>query len=310
MAQPDIDIEVWAEEEYFLPNAQTINKIRPINDLWRKGYDMGEKPDVQTWNYIWNMLSRWVKYMQEEQIPELGDLYLKRTGNLSELQDLVASRNTLQVYSKQEVNDELEKYLPLTGGVITGGLKIAGTTGVADTSPGLVIRHGLTAGAGIASFVNNRGDGITGGFVFRCLESDSTESGRVTIQKDGSLVTTATVQSGHLVSTGDATVAGTTQTATLNVTSQGATVGGRNVVRSVNAQEADGDGNVTISFPAQGVMGIRMGPLQSFRERGGTEHVPGGVMTSWADTGTSNYWVYLRPLQYLINGSWVTVAYT
>ncbi|CAD5236148.1 tail protein [Klebsiella phage vB_KvM-Eowyn] len=58
------------------------------------------------------------------------------------------------------------------------------------------------------------------------------------------------------------------------------------------------------------VRGIRFGAQQSFHKRDGTEYVAGGVMTAWADFGNSDYWVYLRPLQYNINGTWTTAPYT
>lgn len=58
------------------------------------------------------------------------------------------------------------------------------------------------------------------------------------------------------------------------------------------------------------VTGIRFGASAEYNERGNTERMAGGVMTSWADRGSSNYWIRLRPLQYQINGgSWVTVAF-
>jgi hypothetical protein len=58
------------------------------------------------------------------------------------------------------------------------------------------------------------------------------------------------------------------------------------------------------------ITGIRFGASTEYNERSNTERMTGGVMTSWADRGSSNYWMRLRPLQYQINGgSWVTAAY-
>ena len=58
------------------------------------------------------------------------------------------------------------------------------------------------------------------------------------------------------------------------------------------------------------ITGIRFGASAEYQERGNTERLTGGVMTSFADRGSSNYWIRLRPLQYQINGgSWVTAAY-
>ncbi|MEA5217490.1 phage tail-collar fiber domain-containing protein [Enterobacter cloacae] len=59
------------------------------------------------------------------------------------------------------------------------------------------------------------------------------------------------------------------------------------------------------------ITGIRFGASAEYQERGNSERMTGGAMTSFADRGSSNYWIRLRPLQYQINGgSWVTAAYT
>lgn len=55
---------------------------------------------------------------------------------------------------------------------------------------------------------------------------------------------------------------------------------------------------------------IQFGPSTSVKERSTAERLSGGVMTSWADYGGSNYWVRLRPLYYLSNGNWVLAPYT
>ncbi|ASQ17395.1 phage tail protein [Enterobacter cloacae] len=58
------------------------------------------------------------------------------------------------------------------------------------------------------------------------------------------------------------------------------------------------------------ITGIRFGASTEYKERRNGERIDGGVMTSWADWGGSNYWVRLRPLQYQINGgTWFTVSY-
>lgn len=55
---------------------------------------------------------------------------------------------------------------------------------------------------------------------------------------------------------------------------------------------------------------LRLGAPQTIKERRATERLSGGVMTSWADYGGSNYWVVLRPLQIYRNGVWTLVPYT
>lgn len=55
---------------------------------------------------------------------------------------------------------------------------------------------------------------------------------------------------------------------------------------------------------------LQFGASQTFKERALTERLVSGVMTGWADLGSSNYWVRLRPLYYLSNGQWVLTPYT
>jgi phage-related tail fiber protein len=58
------------------------------------------------------------------------------------------------------------------------------------------------------------------------------------------------------------------------------------------------------------VQSIRLGASGEYQERSNNERVGGGVMTAFADRGSSNYWIRIRPLQYLINDVWYTAAYS
>lgn len=97
---------------------------------------------------------------------------------------------------------------------------------------------------------------------------------------------------------------------TSSVSSQTSTVGGKNVVRSVNGTEADGTGNVNLPTAAY-VSGVRI----IGRTTAGVSESPviqGTVMTGWAYgdkkelRGATYYYGYL---QYLINGTWTTISY-
>ncbi|EFU3350679.1 hypothetical protein HUH01_004020 [Salmonella enterica] len=57
------------------------------------------------------------------------------------------------------------------------------------------------------------------------------------------------------------------------------------------------------------VQDIRLTAPVEYSERGLNERVWGGVMTSWADYGSSNYHIKWRLLQKFVNGQWLTVAY-
>ena len=233
MARPTTPIEVWAEEDYTLPNTQGPNKERPIDDLWAKGYDFGQTPDVETWNYLWNMQTAWLAYIENEEIPNLPNVYLQRANNLSDLRDVAVARTNLAVYSKLETDN---RYLKLTGGVLTGPVKFTAGGTALDTTPGLKIGWNDSNSAREANFVNNQGPG-SGGFIFRNVtDNNGAETGRVTIRQDGSLVTT-----------GALTVAKLATVNTLSVTANDAKVAGKNIVRSVNGANADESGNVSIT---------------------------------------------------------------
>ncbi|ECK6681541.1 hypothetical protein FSD04_01650 [Salmonella enterica] len=57
------------------------------------------------------------------------------------------------------------------------------------------------------------------------------------------------------------------------------------------------------------VQDVRLAAPVEYAERRLNERVWGGVMTSWADYGSSDYHIRWRLLQKLINGQWLTVAY-
>lgn len=401
MAAPTVPIEIWAYGNIVLPNTHELNKSRPIDDLWNKGWDLGEKPSCEEFNYVLNMVTAWAKYITGEQIPGLDGRFLRISQNLADLANKATARTNLDVWSKTESDT---RYVNVSGDTMTGTLSLprldfqasntdfayitttnpasdqtyfdfvvgdnpgnAGASGVDSMrfrfSPsggsifnmmelnaisataalcrvtGNIIASGsiqgstMNATTGTFTNVNVSGTVTTG-----TLQSTTTRATNLNVTGTGTIATISatntttsslTVNGTASISTMNATnstiqnltvpvkitatalqVNGATTTGSLAVSGQSATVGGRNVVRAVNGATADGNGNLTLTIPPQGVMGVRLGPLQSFKERGGNERMSGGVMTAWADFGGSNYWVYLRPLQYLINGSWVTVAYT
>lgn len=401
MAAPTVPIEIWAYGDIVLPNTHELNKSRPIDDLWNKGWDMGEKPSCEEFNYVLNMVTAWAKYITGEQIPGLDGRFLRISQNLADLANKATARTNLDVWSKGESDT---RYVNVSGDTMTGTLSVPRLDFQASSSDFAYITTtnpesdwtyfdfvlGDNPGTAGSSGVDSMRFRFTpsGGSIFNMMELNAISATAALCRVTGNIIATGSIQGATMnattgtftnvnvsgtVTTGtlntttatttNLTVNGTANIATMNatnatttnltvngtasantmnannstiqnlvvpvkitattlqvnggtstgslaVTGQGATVGGRNVVRSVNGATADGNGNLSLAIPPQGVMAVRLGPLQSFRERGGNERMGGGVMTSWADFGGSNYWVYLRPLQYLINGSWVTVAYT
>lgn len=71
MAKPKDPIYVWAAADVNLPGTGRPNKSKPIDDLLAKGYDKGQKPAAEEFNYILNMSSAWVNWIVNEKFPEL-----------------------------------------------------------------------------------------------------------------------------------------------------------------------------------------------------------------------------------------------
>lgn len=71
MAKPTNPIVVWARQDVNLPGTGRPNKSKPIDDLLNKGYDKGQKPAAEEFNYILNMSSGWIDWIVNEKFPAL-----------------------------------------------------------------------------------------------------------------------------------------------------------------------------------------------------------------------------------------------
>lgn len=121
MAVPQYPLEIWAKEDYHLPNADNPNKIRPIDDLWRKGYDKGQRPNAEGWNYMWYMQTTWLDHIYSEQIPGLNDKFLQKSLNLSDVPDKAAALANLGAYNKAESD---QRFVNVEGDTMTGPLTV------------------------------------------------------------------------------------------------------------------------------------------------------------------------------------------
>ncbi|AMM43824.1 tail fiber protein [Pectobacterium phage vB_PcaM_CBB] len=105
----------------------------------------------------------------------------------------------------------------------------------------------------------------------------------------------------------------------LVVSSQSATVAGRNVVRAINGTTADANGNVTLSITGGVVTNVRRGAEiavnrytlggESFVYRCGEgQYVTG--FNIWSKSGNNDEFrdMYSRPVQILIDGAWRTIS--
>ncbi|QXL90286.1 hypothetical protein [Salmonella phage NINP13076] len=370
MAAPTVPIEIWAYGDIVLPNTHELNKARPIDDLWNKGWDLGEKPTVEEFNYVLNMLTAWAKYITGEQIPGLDSRFLRVNQNLADLADKAAARTNLDVWSKTESDT---RYVNISGDTMTGALSvprlnfqpsesdyayITTTNPAADTTFfDFVVGDNIGNAPGTSSIDSMRFRFIpSGGSIFTMMElnaisgtaalcrvtgniiasgsisgasvtattanfTNTTVSGTLnapTIQsttiRTGTLTATGNVQGFNVVATSSLTtpyarVNGQCNVNALVVNNNSATVGGRNVVRAINGATADGNGNVTLNLSGF-VQQIRLGNRFSTGVSESTFYA-GHVMTGWAfgnkkELRGASY--YTAPLQYLINGQWVTVS--
>lgn len=372
MAIPTTAIEVWAYEDYILPNTHELNKERPIDDLWKKGYDMGQKPSVEHWNYLFNLTTDWLRYLTKEQIPGLDDRFFQITNNLSEVLDPAAARENLGVYGKEESDG---KFVKKAGDTMTGPLTLPRLNFLASSTDSAYITTTTPAsdvtyldicitdnagqpGTGIVDSIRfmfenaslgkikmaeiNSTDGVTGYLrVFGQFRANQ-------VNVDGPLVWTGAGNGGSLYLSGAGnmgsltvrgssflqdltasgvtatgmTVNGTITTNSLTVVNNSAVVGGRNVVRAVNGLTADGNGNLTLTFPETGVTDVRLSQegivdklsFVPWSEGRRAQAPAGSFITSVADYQTDKQYIedvdaiWYRYVQKQIGGVWYNVA--
>lgn len=119
ITKPTFPLEIWAESDQILPNSGQKNKIRPIDDLWQKGWDKGQKPDCEGFNYLLNLYGQWMQYLIDR--VDGGATFLKMAENLADVLDKVAARENLDVYSKTEATNA---FVNVEGDTMTGPLSV------------------------------------------------------------------------------------------------------------------------------------------------------------------------------------------
>ena len=120
ITKPVFPLEIWAEADLVLPNSGRQNKVRPIDDLWQKGWDKGQKPDCEAFNYLLNLYGRWIQYTLDRLDTPNAD-YLEIAQNLADVLDKAAARRNLDVYSKAEAGDA---FVNVEGDTMTGPLSL------------------------------------------------------------------------------------------------------------------------------------------------------------------------------------------
>lgn len=199
------------------------------------------------------------------------------------------------------------------GSKFSAGYFFANKVAYLDRAQGTYIGWNESGSRGESNFINNRGNG-PGGFVFRTINIDNTvQTGQVIFSGTGDLSTSGTI-----------TEAGQRVYSPNNKPSPEAV---NSIQRDTCNVAGFASGNATVPYmrhstsnavvtlatntwtTANFVSDIRLGTSSEFQERGNIERMSGGVMTSFKDAGSSNYWIRLRPLQKFINGIWYTVGY-
>lgn len=120
ITKPIFPLEIWAEADLVLPNSGRQNKVRPIDDLWQKGWDKGQKPDCEAFNYLLNLYGRWIQYTLDRLDTPNTD-YLEIAQNLADVLDKAAARKNLDVYSKAEAANT---FVNIDGDTMTGPLSL------------------------------------------------------------------------------------------------------------------------------------------------------------------------------------------
>ena len=120
ITKPIFPLEIWAEADLVLPNSGRQNKVRPIDDLWQKGWDKGQKPDCEAFNYLLNLYGRWIQYTLDRLDAPNTD-YLEIAQNLADVLDKAAARKNLDVYSKAEAANA---FVNIDGDTMTGPLSL------------------------------------------------------------------------------------------------------------------------------------------------------------------------------------------
>lgn len=348
ITKPIFPLEIWAEADLVLPNSGRQNKVRPIDDLWQKGWDKGQKPDCEAFNYLLNLYGRWIQYTLDRLDTPNTD-YLEIAQNLADVLDKAAARKNLDVYSKAEAANA---FVNVEGDTMTGPLSLGriNFTGCHSTDFFYVECNYTGEGSSHLDFVF--GDNPTEDQIrFRCkntpsngaifnvmtIESKDGSTGRVNIYNE--LHVSSAISTGTLsATTGNFTninVPGTGSFGTIRCHSTTINSGGT----TTNYARVNGDCNVNqlivnnnwavvagrhivrtvngAGADANGDVWISTGAVQDIRFGGiiVRGHYPddwvaplGEVMVGCDVARDTSVKFYTRYIQKLVNGTWYNVG--
>lgn len=102
MARPEFFPE-WATNDVNLPSTGSRNKERPRQTLREVGWDAGQIPTAEEFNWLLNNLCLWINYANDN----VNTPYLQKSSNLSDLVSKTTARTNLDIYSKTEIDDAI-----------------------------------------------------------------------------------------------------------------------------------------------------------------------------------------------------------
>lgn len=191
--------------------------------------------------------------------------------------------NVAYLYNIAEFNVALsekvanKRYVLKTGDTMTGSLTIANSASIQSNDTSLVLYFRNASGGERAAVYHN--------------SSNNT----LRFRSGGAEV--AVNSSGNL------------SAPSLTVSNNSATVGGKNIVRSINGNAADGNGNVNIKIETGAITAMKFGGKQQLSVSDNI-YRSGWVITGWANGDKkelrgAGYWS--APLYYLIGSSWYII---
>lgn len=252
-----------------------------------------------------------------------GDQEYRRQVNISGSDSRLATSTTFPIYDGGSTSSTTTHSHNLTG-IDVAHFNVAILYNIAEPSTA------LNQSAGDARYVLKAGDVMTGALtIANSATIQANDTNLVLWFRNASGGERAAIYHSNTTNTLRLRSAGGTEVTITNtgavtmnaltVSSQSGTVGGRNIVRAINGTTADANGNVTLSITGGVVTDVRLGSeISTNRGNLGSEsfvyRAPAGCVVTGFDVHSQggredsfNY-MFSRPIQILIDGSWRTVV--
>lgn len=306
----------WAIEDTNLPATGQANKARPKESLRLIGFDKGQLQTAEEWNWILNNLYLWTQYY-DESISENLDSFLPKMGTKITFQGKATGLVDFNGEITNTVNLTIADLDNATNQATANTLVKRGVEGGANfqrnihllAGPGLNADYWLEDQAGVTkgSFAWDRTEGLVTiyyGDTTNKLSYVNLRNGYVDIYNPRT-TTPQQIQAESLTrrdyvdqSINDLNTSLTTSINNLNTSLT-------NAINSTNTNVTNLTTYVNDTFVKQ----IRLGTRGEMIVRGDLEDAPAGsVFVGGGDFGSDDGTYAYRPLQYLINSTWITAG--